>query len=108
MTPRKFLQLWIEHPRSVGETYTEHLRTALGFGATMVTAGIACCFHALFPFLFVRTGSQAIVSLHERMVVARTVRPGLRRSTSRRRIALPHTVGAAPGVAVAGLYGDGI
>jgi hypothetical protein len=108
MTQRRFSQLWIEHPRSVGETYLEHLRTALGFGGTMVAAGAACCVHGLFPFLFVRTGSRAIVSLHERMVTARTVRPGRRRAAPRRVGAFPHAVSAGPGPGLGGLYGDGI
>lgn len=56
-----------EHPASAGETYLEHLRTAAGFGLQMVTAGLACLVHALLPFLFVRTGSDCICRLHDRM-----------------------------------------
>lgn len=59
------------HPRTVGETYLEHLHTASWFAGTMITAGVACFVHALVPGLFVKTGSQAIERLHDRMVVNR-------------------------------------
>ena len=59
------------HPRSVGETYGEHLRAAAGFGFAMIGAGLACLLHALLPFLFVRTGSETVRRLHQRMVEAR-------------------------------------
>jgi hypothetical protein len=41
------------------------------FGGRMVIAGVACMVHALLPFLFVRTGSQAIEELHERMLATK-------------------------------------
>ena len=63
-----------EHPASVGETYTEHLFRALGFGTRMVLAGLACLVHGVLPFLFVRTGSRAIAELNDRMVITRRVR----------------------------------
>lgn len=56
-----------EHPSAVGESYLAHLRTAAGFGWEMIAGGIACLVHALLPFLFVRTGSDCICRLHERM-----------------------------------------
>ena len=60
------------HPRSVGETYGEHLQAAAGFGATMIIAGLACFVHALVPGLFRKTGSAAIARLHDRMIMNRT------------------------------------
>jgi hypothetical protein len=69
------LKLFTEHPASVGETYLGHCRSALGFGATMVIAGVACILHAFFPFAFIQTGSNAIRRLHDRMVVNRRARP---------------------------------
>lgn len=60
------------HPRSVGESYGEHLQTAAWFGTTMLVAGLACLVHALIPGLFVKTGSSAIARLHDRMIVNRT------------------------------------
>jgi hypothetical protein len=64
-------RLFTEHPQSVGETYAEHMVRASWFGGRMVLAGLACMVHALFPFVFVRTGSQAIEELNARMLATR-------------------------------------
>jgi uncharacterized protein DUF6356 len=61
-----------EHPRSVGETYFEHLQSASFFGSRMIVAGAACMLHGIFPFLFVTTGSKTVKHLHERMITHRT------------------------------------
>jgi hypothetical protein len=60
-----------EHPATVGETYLEHLRSAAGFSFQMIGAGLACLVHGVFPFLFTATGSSAIRSLNERLVLNR-------------------------------------
>ena len=64
-------RLFTEHPQSVGETYAEHMARAACFGGRMVVAGLACMVHALLPFVFVRTGSQAIEELNARMLATR-------------------------------------
>lgn len=64
-------RIFLDHPRGVGESYGEHLRAAGGFGVTMVGAGFACLIHAIVPGLFIKTGSEAITRLHDRMVVNR-------------------------------------
>jgi hypothetical protein len=64
-------QLFTRHPASVGETYTEHMQVAAGFGFRLFLASMACFVHALLPFLFERTGSTAIQSLHGSMVISR-------------------------------------
>jgi hypothetical protein len=66
-----FRSLFMEHPASVDETYVEHFISAIGFGAKMITAGIACMVHGLLPAVFVSRGSDTICALHERMVVKR-------------------------------------
>ena len=63
--------LFTAHPASVDETYTEHMGVAFGFSLRMFLASLACLVHAVLPFLFVKTGSAAIVVLHERMVAHR-------------------------------------
>jgi hypothetical protein len=68
MNPQR---LFTEHPESVGETYGEHLVRAFCFGGRMVVAGLACMLHALLPFLFVHTGSEALDELHARMQATR-------------------------------------
>jgi hypothetical protein len=69
------MRAFTEHPTSVGESYGEHMGRALCFGARMVFAGFACLVHAVLPFLFVRTGSQAIAELNERMILKRSGLP---------------------------------
>jgi len=56
-----------QHLEEVGETYGEHMMHAGSYGVTLVAAGLACLVHAALPFLFERTGSAAIKSLHARM-----------------------------------------
>lgn len=66
-----------EHPASVGESYSEHMTVAAGFGRDLILAGLACLVHALLPFLFVRTASAAVTDLHDRMVRHRARRPAM-------------------------------
>lgn len=63
--------LFTDHPESVGETYGEHMVMASFFARRMFLASIACFIHAFLPFLFVKTGSETITDLHERMVTNR-------------------------------------
>jgi hypothetical protein len=56
-----------EHPHSVGESYWEHMRFALGFSGTLFAAPCAALIHALFPFLMGKTGSGMVTRLHERI-----------------------------------------
>ncbi len=65
------VELFTRHPASVGETYAEHLQAAAGFGLRLLLASLACFVHALLPFLFERTGSTAIHTLHGAMVTSR-------------------------------------
>ena len=75
-------RLFVEHPRSVGETYFEHLLQALKFGSTMVLAGTACMLHALVPAFFISTGSNAVTRLHDQMVLHRWRRGAKRAAAS--------------------------
>lgn len=61
------IDAFTRHPAAVGETYGEHLAFAAGVGGRLMLAGIACLLHGVFPFLFERTGSRAIVDLHARV-----------------------------------------
>lgn len=65
---RKFTQ----HPASVGESYSEHLVTAMSFSLQLFKAAIVCGIHAILPFLFEKTGSDCIRCLHDRMVTNRS------------------------------------
>ena len=71
MSGHVFTRLFLEHPRSMGESYLKHQRNAFRFGLSMGLAGLACLVHGLIPALFVRTGSNAVTRLQQRMVVDR-------------------------------------
>ncbi|MDT7933787.1 MAG: DUF6356 family protein [Sphingomonadaceae bacterium] len=61
-------RLFTEHPRSVGESYFEHMATAASFGRHMLVGALACFVHAVAPFLCVKTASRVVIGLHDRMV----------------------------------------
>lgn len=65
------MKFFTEHPRSVGETYFEHMGVAFSFGGTMVIGGLACLAHGVFPRLFMRTASRTVQGLYQRMVAKR-------------------------------------
>jgi len=62
-----FDALFLHHPRSIGETYSEHFATAVGVGFSLIGAGLACVVHAIVPALFERTASTAVNALHSRL-----------------------------------------
>lgn len=64
-------KLFLDHPKSVGESYWEHLYMASCFSGRMLFGAVACFIHALIPGLCVKTGSKTITELHDRMVVNR-------------------------------------
>lgn len=70
------LDFFLKHPRSVGETYVEHMAAALSFGVAMIVAGLACVVHAFLPPLFERTASRAIAELYHSLVTNRRRKPG--------------------------------
>ena len=68
-----FHHLFLLHPRTLGESYWEHQRHALAFGTMMVVAGMACVVHALVPGLFMKTGSNTIRHLYDRLILTRRI-----------------------------------
>jgi len=70
------------HPRDVGETYFEHGLFASRYGAKMTLGGSAALVHAVFPFLFEKTGSRITRELHD------TLEASVRRAAARRRDAV--------------------
>lgn len=57
-------RLLFAHPRTVGESYSEHAGIASRFGATMVAGGVKCLVHALVPSVFERAASDTVAKLH--------------------------------------------
>lgn len=74
------MRWFTDHPRTVDETYFEHMGMASGFGWRMIVGGCACLVHGIFPFLFEKTGSRIITDLHDRMVANRNRRASQRGS----------------------------
>lgn len=70
-----FSKLFLDHPRSVEESYGEHFGMALRFAGLLVLAAGACLLHAIIPGLCRTTGSDIIRKLHDEMVVNRHRRP---------------------------------
>lgn len=65
------LRRFTAHPAAVGETYVQHMGRAAAFSGVLFIAAGACLIHALLPWLFQRTASQAITRLHYRMLINR-------------------------------------
>jgi len=65
------LRAFTDHPRSVGETYGEHLGMAWGFAATLAAAAACCLLHGLLPFACQTSASRRIRDLHHRMIAGR-------------------------------------
>ena len=59
--------LFTKHPKSVNETYGQHMRVACGLSAAMLLASVVCFIHAVFPFVLKTTGSNMIHKLSKEM-----------------------------------------
>lgn len=60
------VNIFTKHLHSVGETYWQHLKFAGWFAVTMIRAGIACGIHAILPFVFEKTASNALKAMYDR------------------------------------------
>ncbi|MEM7207797.1 MAG: DUF6356 family protein [Pseudomonadota bacterium] len=65
------LKHFTQHPASVGESYGEHFLTASTFAVKLLIGAVVCSIHAVLPFMFEKTGSRIIQSLHDRMIINR-------------------------------------
>jgi len=57
------IDFFTKHPRCMGETYLQHFVCAVRFSMKMLFGGIACLIHAVFPFLFQKTGSNLLFKM---------------------------------------------
>ena len=64
-------KVFLEHPRSVGEGYFEHMGMAFAFAGRMIACGFACLVHGLVPALFKQTASTSVTNLYDCMCVHR-------------------------------------
>jgi hypothetical protein len=56
--------LFLQHPRTAGQRYFEHMRFAHGFGGRMFVGALAAFVHGFFPRLCQTTASDAVRALH--------------------------------------------
>ena len=59
-------KLFLSHPRTVGETYFEHMRFAGWFASRLFAAAGAAAVHALLPCCFEKSASRIVAELYER------------------------------------------
>jgi ABC-type branched-subunit amino acid transport system permease subunit len=73
-----FKRYFLEHPKTVNESYFEHLLFAGKFGFMMVCGGLGALVHAIVPGLCITAGSDMIRTLNRIVVEHRDAK---RRST---------------------------
>jgi hypothetical protein len=61
-----FDRLFLDHPRSVNETYLQHAAFAGRFSLALFGAAFAALVHAVLPFAFERTASRKVAALYAR------------------------------------------
>ncbi len=57
-------RLFLDHPRSVDESYLAHARFAAGFSLKLFAAGFCALVHAVLPFAFEKTASRLIAEMY--------------------------------------------
>jgi len=60
-------QIFVDHPKSVDETYFQHMAFAGWFAARLFMAAGAATVHAIIPCLFEKTAGNLINEMHHRM-----------------------------------------
>ena len=56
-----------KHPKTVNETYLQHMWCAMKFSCKLECLAFAAIIHAIFPFLFVTTASDGVKKLNDCM-----------------------------------------
>ena len=70
------IDVFTEHPKTVGESWARHARFALSASGLLARAALAAAIHAVVPALFETTASCTVDKLHAR--IHGTDAPGLR------------------------------
>lgn len=58
-------KLFLDHPRSVNESYFEHFLFAMRFSILLFAAACAALVHAVLPFMFEKTASSLIKKMYQ-------------------------------------------
>ena len=72
-----FARLFVDHPRTVGESYFEHMVASWGVAFRLLGAGSKCVVHGVVPGLCKTAGSDAIMTLHREIAPRRFDQPTL-------------------------------
>lgn len=60
-------RIFVAHPRTVDESYFQHMRVAGWFASRLFLAGGAALVHALVPCLFEKTAGRMVAAIHRRL-----------------------------------------
>lgn len=60
-------RLFLDHPRSLGMSWTGHGIGALRIGAALIVAGSACLVHAIIPGWFTETAGRTVTGMYGHM-----------------------------------------
>jgi len=60
-------RMFVEHPRSLGMSWASHGVGAVGIGARLIGAGLACMVHALVPGWFTQTAGKTVTRMYDHM-----------------------------------------
>ena len=63
----KVVQQFNAHPNDYDQTYLQHMSDAMEYGMTSCISGAVFMTHAVFPFLFEKTGSDMINNLNSKI-----------------------------------------
>jgi len=63
----RLIELFSEHPNSIGMNYFTHMARALGFSFVMMYGSVVCFIHDFFPFLLEHDASRIVSMLHKKM-----------------------------------------
>ena len=63
--PGAMARLFVEHPRSLGMTWTSHGIGAVKIGAELVGAGCAAIVHAAVPGWFTDTAGKTVTRIYD-------------------------------------------
>lgn len=64
-------RLFVDHPKSVDESYIKHFKVAGSFGVAMIWGGVKALVHSVVPGLCITSGSDTIKRLNHIMVEQR-------------------------------------
>ncbi len=70
-----FSRLFIDHPKTVGESYFEHMAASMTVAGRLALASSKCVVHAFVPGLCKTAGSDAILKLHSEVLPRRFDQP---------------------------------